>query len=49
MGCGLEVDYQAHSMTCPAYDDLREGLDMEKDQDLVSYFRMIMKRRSEED
>jgi hypothetical protein len=49
VGCGREVDYQAHSMECPAYDDLREGLDMEKDQDLVTYFRKVMDRRSEEE
>jgi hypothetical protein len=49
VGCGLEVDYQAHSMECPSYDDLREGLDMDKDQDLVSFFRKVMDRRSEEE
>ena len=48
VGCGLEVDYQAHSMECPSYDDLREGLDMDKDQDLVTFFRKVMDRRSEE-
>ena len=49
VGCGLEVDYQAHSMECPSYDDLREGLDMDKDQDLVTFFRKVMDRRSEEE
>jgi hypothetical protein len=47
-GCGLVVDYQAHSMECPAYDDLREGLDMDKDLDLVTFFRKVMDRRNEE-
>ena len=47
VGCGIEVDYQAHSMECPAYVDLKDGLDMEKDQDLVTFFRLVMERRSE--
>jgi hypothetical protein len=49
VGCGMEVDYQSHSMECPAYNDLRVGLDMKKDQDLVAFFRMVMERRSEEE
>ena len=48
VGCGLEIDYQAHSMVCPAYDDLREGLDMEKDQDLVTFFKKVMESRLKE-
>jgi hypothetical protein len=36
-------------MECPSYDDLREGLDMDKDQDLVTFFRKVMDRRSEEE
>ena len=49
VGCRVEVDDQAHSMQCPAYDDLREGLDMGKDQDLIEFFRKVMDRRSEEE
>ena len=49
VGCGMEVDYQSHSMECPAYNDLRVGLDMKKDQDLVAFFRMVMERRSEKE
>ena len=41
------MDYQSHSMECAAYEDLREGLDMEKDQDLVTFFKKVMDRRSE--
>ena len=48
VGCGLVVDYQAHSMECPSYEDLREGLDMERDLDLVTFFRKVMDRRNEE-
>ena len=43
----MEVDYQAHSMECPAYDALMEVLDMKKDQDLVTFFKKVMERRSE--
>ena len=39
----MEVNYQSHSMECPAYDDLRVGLD----QNLVAFFKMVMGRRSE--
>ena len=46
--CGLAVDYQAHFMECPSYEDLREGLDMDKDLDLVTFFRKVMDRRNEE-
>ena len=47
-GCDQEVDDQAHAILCPAYDDLREGMDMHCDRDLVEYFRRIMKRRNQE-
>ena len=43
----MEMGYQAHSTECPAYDDLREGLDMKEDQDLVTFFKKVMERRSE--
>ena len=46
--CDQEVDDQAHAILCPAYDDLREGMDMHCDRDLVEYFRRIMKRRNQE-
>ena len=36
-GCGEGMDDQTHAMQCSAYTDLREGLDMEKDADLVLY------------
>ena len=49
-GCDQEVDDidQAHAILCPAYDDLREGMDLHCDRDLVEYFRRIMKRRNQE-
>jgi hypothetical protein len=46
--CDREVDDQAHAIICPAYDDLRVGLDMRNDKDLVSYFRKVMESRDKE-
>ena len=47
LGCGNKstIDYQSHVMRCPAFSELREGLDFEKDEDLVKYFREVMMRR----
>ena len=42
------MDDQTHAMQCSAYTDLREGLDMEKDVDLVLYFRRVMESRMED-
>ena len=47
-GCGGAMDDQTHAMQCSAYTDLREGLDMEKDVDLVLYFRRVMESRMED-
>ena len=47
-GCGGAMDDQTHAMHCSAYTDLREGLDMEKDVDLVLYFRKVMESRMED-
>ena len=30
---------------CPKYDDLREELDFNKDEDLVTFFRKVIERR----
>ena len=46
--CGEEMDDQTHAMRCTAYTDLREGLDMERDADLVLYFRRVMDSRMED-
>ena len=42
------MDDQTHAMRCLAYADLREGLDMEKDADLVLFFRKVMESRMED-
>jgi hypothetical protein len=47
-GCGVGMDDQTHAMRCLAYADLREGLDMEKDADLVLFFRKVMESRMED-
>ena len=42
--CGdksMEED-QSHGIRCPAYSEIREGLDFEKNGDLVKYFRKVM-------
>ena len=40
-----DVESQLHVLSCTAYDDIREGLDLSKDTDLVAYFREVMNRR----
>ena len=44
LGCGdkASVEDQSHVIRCPAYSDIRQGLDMEVDTDLVKYFRQVM-------
>ena len=44
--CNLEVaESQVHVMVCPGYVELRIGKDMQKDKDLVSYFREVLLTR----
>ena len=38
-------DTQAHILSCPGYEDLREDKDLSSDKDLVGYFRLVMNRR----
>ena len=44
LGCGNKstVEDQSHVIRCPAYSEIREGLDFEKNEDLVKYFRKVM-------
>ena len=46
--CGVGLDDQTHAMRCLAYADLREGLDMEKNAELVLFFRKVMESRMED-
>ena len=43
-GCGdkASVEDQSHVLRCPAYSDIRQGLNMEEDKDVVQYFRQVM-------
>ena len=47
LGCGdkSSTEDQSHVIKCPAYSELREGLNFEKDEDLVKYFRDVMRIR----
>ena len=48
-GCGQVKDTQSHATECPAYADLKEGLDFNSDGDLVAFFRRVMERRAEKE
>ena len=39
-------DTQHHIGICPGYEALREGRDLEKDSDLVNYFKDVLQLRA---
>ena len=39
------LDSQSHILWCPAFSPLREGKSLSNDQDLVEYFKNVMKIR----
>ena len=41
-----EIFTQSHCLTCPAWSDLREGLELSKISDLVSFFRKLLVERA---
>ena len=41
-----EIMTQSHCLTCTAWEDLREGLDMDNIKDLVIFFRKLLVERS---
>ena len=43
-----EVESQTHVMCCSGYSDIRTGLDLPKDRDLIAYFTQVMKIRMAE-
>ena len=43
--CLTQVETQAHVLTCPAYNKLREGLQLDKQDDLVKYYREVLMAR----
>ena len=42
----VSLDSQSHIIWCPAFASLREGKNLQNDNDLVSYFESVMKIRS---
>ena len=40
-----KLDTQQHILVCEGYSDLREGKELDKDQDLVGYFQAVIRRR----
>ena len=47
-GFMLEVDTQSLVLQCIEYEDLRGDKDLEKDEDMIKYFRQVIKRRMKE-
>ena len=47
VACWSEDEVNSHVMTCDKYQDLRVGRDLDKDSDLVNFFRDVMARRDE--
>ena len=41
------VDSQVHIQICPAYQQFREGKDMNNDKDLVEFYRKVIKMRDD--
>ena len=46
-GCRKELGTQAHVVCCAEFADIREGLDMSKDSDMVKIFKGVLERRKE--
>ena len=44
-GCRREVETNSHVMSCQAYEDIRQGLDLGNDKDLVKFFKEVMRIR----
>ena len=44
-GCGKEVETSDHVMKCKAYEHVRDGKDLTRDEDLVQFFKEVMKMR----
>ena len=45
--CETSIESQSHVLWCPAYQNLREGKDLNSDNDLVQYFKKLMNIRQE--
>ena len=44
-----EILSQDHCVICPAWEDIREGLDLTDIKDLTKFFRLLLKERGERD
>ena len=44
-GCRSHQDTQKHVLSCSAFKDLRKNLDLDKENDLVEYFSLVIRRR----
>ena len=42
-----KIESQAHVIACTGYADLRAGLDLSCDKDLVNYFSHVMRMQAE--
>ena len=42
-----EVETNCHVMSCQAYEQVRQGLDLDSDTELVQFFKKVMKIRME--
>ena len=43
--CQSAIDSQDHVLWCPAYQELREGKDINNDSDLIDYIRKVVQIR----
>ena len=44
-GCGTEIETNCHVLVCKAYEQVRAGKDLKCDEDLVQFFKQVMKIR----
>lgn len=44
-----EILSQSHSLVCPAWQELRQGLNMECMEDLITFFRRLLLERAKLD
>ena len=45
VACGTVEENNSHVMVCAHYGDLRQGLDLAKNEDLLRFFKGVMARR----
>ena len=47
--CGLDRDSQIHCLDCPAWAEARDRLDLHCMEDMVTYFRRVLKGREDKE